>query len=481
LADSAAEEPLSKKPGGFVRWGQFDWSGLPGNIVDLLSSLKLAISLFIALAILATIGTVIQQGESSDFYIKEYGEPLFRWFQTLGFTDVYNQVWFRAVLGLLIVNSLTCFYKRFPGIWRSMRQSQITVSPAFISSLKQNAEIPLERDGGHVAEQLIDIFGRKGYRVSAARTDNGISVFATKGIMGRVGAHVAHVSAAVIVLGGLIGSVTGFRDFGVGLPGQTYWIPQGEFNLKVDKFWMDYYANGAIKSYNSTLTVIDDGKEQLTKTITVNDPLVYNDIWFYQSSYGDHWDQIDKAKVVIKEKGSDQVVGDVMLDWKEPMEIPGLGLTLNVTGFAADFSFDSETKQVSSKTSEHNNPAVQLAITERNSDGDAIFRPWLFVDFPGIINIEDSKYAFEIAAYGPSKYTGLQIAQNPGITIVWTGCLMIVVGMALSSFIFHRRLWMSIQSKESKTVLYIGGNTHKGQIDFTREFSGLLEQIQSLA
>ena len=33
----------------------------------------------------------------------------------------------------------------------------------------------------------------------------------------------------------------------------------------------------------------------MTKTITVNDPLVYKGIWFYQSSYGDTWDQIEAA------------------------------------------------------------------------------------------------------------------------------------------------------------------------------------------
>ncbi len=445
-------------------------------MVDILSSLKLAISLFIALAILSAIGTVIQQGESSDFYIKEYGEATFRWFQTFGFIDVYNQTWFRAVLGLLIVNSLTCFYKRFPGVWRSMRQNQIKVAPTFIAGLKQHAEIPLDSKSEHVAEQMIDMFGSKGYRVSATRTDNGFSVFATKGIMGRVGAHVAHISAAIIVLGGLIGSVTGFQDFGIGLPGETYYIPQGDFSLKVDKFWMEYYDNGAVKSYNSTLTVIDDGQEMLTKTITVNDPLVYNDIWLYQSSYGDHWDRIDKARVVITEKGSDHVLRDVMLDWGMPLEIPDFGLTLDVTGFAADFAFDSTTKQVSSKTSEHKNPAVQLAISE----GDHNFNPWLFVDFPGIIDIPESQYAFEIAGYLPSKYTGLQMARNPGITIVWIGCLMIVVGMALSASIFHRRLWVNIQPEGAKTILYIGGNTHKGHIDFTREFSVFTERIKTM-
>jgi len=204
---------------------------------------------------------------------------------------------------------------------------------------------------------------------------------------------------------------------------------------------------------------------------------VYNGIWLYQSSYGDHWDRIDSARILIADKGSDQVVSDVMLEWGTPMEVPELGLTLNVTGFAADFSFDSKTKQVSSKTSEHKNPAVQLTIAE----GDHRFNPWLFVDFPGIIDIPESKYAFEIAGYLPSKYTGLQMGRNPGITIVWTGCLMIVVGMALSSSIFHRRLWVNIQPQGTKTVLHFGGNTHKGNIDFTREFSAFTERIKGMA
>ena len=180
---------------------------------------------------------------------------------------------------------------------------------------------------------------------------------------------------------------------------------------------------------------------------------------------------------MITEKGADTVVSDVMLDWDAPMEVPDLGLTLNVTGFAADFAFDSKTKQVSSKTSEHKNPAVQLAITE----GDSTFTPWLFVDFPGIIDIADSKYAYEIAGYLPSKYTGLQMARNPGITIVWTGCLMIVVGMALSAAIFHRRLWINIQPEGTKTLLHMGGNTHKGHIDFAREFSAFTERIKGMA
>ena len=87
-----------------------------------------------------------------------------------------------------------------------------------------------------------------------------MTLYATKGVMGRVGAHMAHLSATVIVLGGLLGSYYGFQEFGVCLEGQTYHIPRGNFDLKVEKFWIDYHENGAVKSYNSTLTVLESGE-----------------------------------------------------------------------------------------------------------------------------------------------------------------------------------------------------------------------------
>jgi len=99
--------------------------------------------LFIVLAITATIGTVIQQGERPEVYIKEYGEEAYRWFLRLGFTDVYHTWWFTSLLALLCINSLTCFHQRFPAIWRSMQQDKVNVALPFIKGMKQTAAIPV--------------------------------------------------------------------------------------------------------------------------------------------------------------------------------------------------------------------------------------------------------------------------------------------------------------------------------------------------
>ncbi len=124
------------------------WEEFSRELVGFFASIKLAMFLFLFIAITATIGTVIQQGERPETYIQEYGEKAYRWFLRLGFTDVYHTWWFTSLLGLLCVNSLTCFYKRFPAVWRSMKQDKVSVSLAFIKGMKQQAEVAVARHQG---------------------------------------------------------------------------------------------------------------------------------------------------------------------------------------------------------------------------------------------------------------------------------------------------------------------------------------------
>lgn len=357
-----------------------------------------------------------------------------------------------------------------------MKQDKVNVSLPFIKNLKQTTECSIPASKEIVAEGLVGLLAEKGYRVLAKNDPQEVTLYATKGIMGRVGAHMAHLSATVIVLGGLIGSYYGFQEFGVCLEGQTYHIPKGNFDLHVDKFWIDYHENGSVKSYNSTLTVLEQGQKMATKTITVNDPLVYKGIWFYQSSYGDSWDRIDVARVNVKEKDTDKLVGTVDLEWQKEAQLDKLGLKLLMTDFVADFGFNSTDKKVYSKTAEHANPAIRLAITE----GSLQTSPWIFYHYPELFDIKGSKYAFELVGYQPKKFTGLQITKDPGVIIVWIGSTMIVVGITLSSFIYHRRLWAKVIPHDSGVTVHLGGTTHKSQIDFQKEFRKLTERITKI-
>ena len=250
----------------------------------------------------------------------------------------------------------------------------------------------------------------------------------------------------------------------------------------MNKFWIDYYDNGAVKSYNSTLTVIDGGRPAVMKTITVNDPLVYKGIWFYQSSYGDAWDQVEIARINITDKATEKVVGTVDLEWQKETMLKHLGLKLAMTDFVADFGFSSAEKRVYSKSVEHANPAIRLAITEQASVKATPVQatPWIFYHYPDLFDIQGSRYRFELVGYQPKKFTGLQITKDPGVNIVWIGSTMIVVGITLSSFIYHRRLWAKAIPGQGGVTVHIGGNTHKSQIDFQKEFRKLTERIKAI-
>lgn len=460
-----------------------DWSEVKAELIEFFASIKLAMFLFLIIAVAATIGTVIQQNERADVYIKEYGEEAYRWFVRLGWTDIYHTWYFTSLLALLCINSLTCFYQRFPSIWRSMHQDKVSVQLPFIKNLKNTMEVSAGGTKEHVAKDLVQHLAQKGYMVLAKNEPHEVTLYATKGIMGRVGAHMAHLSATVIVLGGLIGSLYGFQEFGVCLEGQTYHIPKGSFDLRIDKFWIDYHENGSVKSYNSTLTVLEQGQDKAHKTITVNDPLVYKGIWFYQSSYGDAWDQVDVARVQVKDKNTGKVLQAVDLKWKQAATLDTLGVTLTLSDFVADFGFNSAEKKVFSKTADHENPAIKLDLAERTKTSNLEATPWIFYHYPDLFDIPGSKYRFELVGYQPRKFTGLQITRDPGVNIVWIGSTMIVVGITLSSFIYHRRLWFKVipdKTSSQGVTVHMGGTTHKNLIDFNKEFRRLTERIKTL-
>ena len=106
--------------------------------------------------------------------------------------------------------------------------------------------------------------------------------------------------------------------------------------------------------------------------------------------------------------------------------------------------------------------------------------PWLFYHYPDLFEIKGSQYDFELVGYRPKQFTGLQISKDPGVNIVWIGSTMIVVGITLSSFIYHRRLWAKVIPNPDKTgvVVHVGGNTHKSQIDFQKEFRKMTDRLK---
>ena len=73
--------------------------------------------------------------------------------------------------------------------------------------------------------------------------------------------------------------------------------------------------------------------------------------------------------------------------------------------------------------------------------------------------------------------TGLQVAKDPGVWVVYIGCGLMLIGLAIAFFMSHRRIWVLI-SPEGNDILVAGG-ANKNKIGFTREFEALTEKFSA--
>lgn len=364
-------------------------------------SIKTTVLLLITIAFVSIIGTLIPQRQEMGEYIEHYGEALYQLFDLLGFLNIFGSWWFQLLLVLLIVNLVVCSLNRLPKVW----------------ALKSSTR---------------------------------------KEWIGRLGPHLTHFSLIVILAGSLIGNIWGFRAF--------INIPQGEsieavalndsnrllnlgFTIRCDKFDMSYYPGTQMpKEYRSDLVIFENGRETLTKTIRVNDPLQYKGISFYQSSYGFLPPKPGEARAELEiiPKGNASGGYRLQVAEGETKQIPGTDRNVQLATLIPDFSVGEGNRPIS-RSNQPNNPAAQVNIYQ---NGKLSFRGWSFLKYRDFHGSTDDTYKVKFINYSGGKpYTGLQVVKDPGVPVVLIGFGLLVLGLFVS-FYFRRKSSPNQEPKE---------------------------------
>ncbi len=444
------------------------------------NSLKLTLAVMLTLAFAAGLGTIIQQNLEPSEYVRAYG---LKWTKVIYYTgvhDLYHAWWFTALLGLLCLNIIVCTFERFPPKWKSLLNQKPSgkFNPRIISNCSHNQTITLNAGREGARERVLSVFRKKRYKTQVTSEGGADYIYAWKGTIGRLGSDVVHISLLLILLGSIIGGYYGYKDNKIVYEGDTMTVPNAPFKVRLDKFWIDFYDTGQIRQYNSLLTVIENGKEVLKKQIWVNEPLYYKGIRFYQSSYGNAWNRIKRADIGYVKKDSKKINSTVSVKWKEKVPIPGTQYSVKLTGYAADFAYDSRTKTVFSQSMEAKNPAIHVEIY--NKKGELISNPWLFLNYPGIFPaIPDSEDDLVFAGYSGIMFSGISLNKDPGTNVVWLGAIVMGLGFFLAFFVTHKRLWVYIGDSENSSEVRIGGFINKNQFALEKELSDIVKRIES--
>ncbi len=267
-----------------------------GRIWNFFTSLKSVILLLLILSVLSIAGTIIEQNKPLQEYYEVFKPSTVALFNSLGLLDMYHSWWFISCLGLLALNIVACTMDRYAPIMSGLRGKNLILDEALEKTLNPKDKIKYALPVDDVEKKVLELAekGFGGQPVVTITEDGSRHYFFEKGKYSRLAFFFTHVSVLLIFVGALVGSFFGFKGYVNIYEGETIGrletrtgqIKTLDFSVKCNAFTADFYPNGMPKDYISDLSVINDGKEVLRKNIKVNDPLSFQGITFYQSSYG---------------------------------------------------------------------------------------------------------------------------------------------------------------------------------------------------
>ena len=431
-------------------------------------SLKLTITLLILLAVVSIFGTVIPQRLADSQYLKHYSEGLFHFLNFLGIFDLYHAWWFRLLLVLLIVNLIFCSLERFPRAWRFIKSPRKWLGPDEIKQfpMKDSFEVSSKSLSADKAEELITSVLK---RVERSGKDGRIVLFHESGKISRLGVYITHLSVIIIILGALIGSIFGFEGFVSLLEGTStnvIYLRDGlntpkklDFTIRCDNFEISLYPNGMVKEYTSYLSVIKDRKVIIDKQkVEVNHPLMYEGIRFYQASYEKQRSPLMTIGVMVRGSVGEKVykiVGGAKVRLKDGAVFSVVQYNPDLQGFG---------------------PAVQ--IMEQPPKGEAKTF-WIFLNYPKFDMKRGGEHIFVLKNVEELYSTGLQVTKDPGVWVVWLGCLVMVGGLVVTFFISHKRVWVILEPEGKKIKVNIVGSSNRNLIGFENDFKRLSESIRA--
>jgi len=418
------------------------------QIIKILTDLKFALAVLLAIAIASSFGSVIEQDENILFYQQNYplDKPIYGFINSnlilfLGLDHIYRTWWFLLLLFILGISLISCTITRqFPVLKSSKdylfkKEKKAFFNLPFFVNIKNNY---------YIREILLLKIQKLNFYIY----QNKNLIYGYKGLVGRISPILVHFSLIIILIGSSIGAFQNFKAQEV--------LPKGEFfhiqnpirvgwftklpniNIRVNDFWVEYEKK-KIHQFYSNLSILDNyGTEIKEQTISVNNPLRYKNVDIYQSD----WNLLGIRVEKIKEN--------------KIYEFPLFSLNKTSRSWITWI-----------KDNEKNYSLIfdQLRQTFLVYDDKGNFLKES--NLGQIINQE-----YRVCDILPS--TGLLLKYDPSIGIIYFGFGLLMVTTGLS-YLPYTQLWVFHQHKN----FWLGGITNRGKIQLEIEFENLIRYIEN--
>ncbi len=306
--------------------------------VELLSSMRFAISLLTVICIASVIGTVLKQGEPFNNYVNQFGPFWAEVFGAISLYTVYSAWWFLLILAFLVTSTSLCIARNTPKILADLKAYKEHLREQSLQAFghKAQAELPGEAPEA-AARRLGQTLVKAGWKVRlqprATAQGEGWMLAAKAGAANKLGYLAAHSAIVLVCLGGLFDGDLVVRAQ-MWFNGKTPYVggglmsevapehrlsernptfrgnllvaeggqsstallsqPRGvllqelPFAIELKKFVVEHYSTGMPKLFASDIVIHDKATgEQKPARVEVNHPVSHRGIEIYQSSFDD--------------------------------------------------------------------------------------------------------------------------------------------------------------------------------------------------
>jgi cytochrome c biogenesis protein len=451
--------------------------GITDRVWDFFASVRFAVIVFSIISLTSIVGTIIEQqadpANNIKLLSKVFGMPgahtAYKIIDAVGFTDLFNAWWFIALLFIFAANLVICSIERLPGIFRNIGERVKPLQPDSLDSGSSKRETVIIATAAKAEERIVAALKKIGMKGRIMKGEGMTQVCAEKGRYSRLGVYITHLSILIILLGAVAGIKFGFNgsikllegtSAAAALGNNGREIPLG-FEIRCDDFEVLFYPDSERpKSYKSVITVVEGGREVFTKEVEVNSPLRYKGVTFYQSTFGfyPNRDSLFKFRLTAME-GKPQ---DISVKFGRPFDMPGTKLTGRVVDFSPALAMN-ESNELFTFADAMINPAVFVEFSE---GGRVRSRQWILRNYSETWRMPAG--VLEFRDLWGSQFTGLQVRKDPGVWLVYLGCLIMTMGLYMAFFMSHARVWILMKEEKNAMRLVISSSVNKNRFAFER-------------
>ncbi len=427
-------------------------------------SLHLTFALLLTIAIGATLGMYFDQTLTYDefFSTSNRFNGVWAFFEVY---DAFHSWWFSLAILFLSANLIACSIERLPRIFFDAVRPRPYLTPRRALGLTLSHSF-LAKDMTH-AQNAMDQFFRISHQKLALPKAFGF-YFLEKYRLARFGVYIVHIALLIVMYSSIFatqngvdghvtieeGAKTRFIE-AKGAGGVTYTHDLG-FYIGLNDFRLLTFVDNTPMEYESDLFI--DGPDKIHKTIRVNDPLTYNGYTFYQASFQP---VVSEKMITLGIKGPGGFDTQKKLKLNESFILPN-GDELMPERLFGDFAGIGE--------------AVRMRLKVKNQ-ADTYFH--LFRKYPTFDEaIRQQPFSLVFLGTDQRFATGLSIGLVPGVSLIFLGFVILVIGVYLCFFVTPVRYFARIVNQEAGLEVFFAAQGYRNPSVVKADFLRRVEQIK---